>query len=159
MFQILAQPVTSLPNVSSSGSSATVLIIVVVMAFIVGIFIVAFLRSRQRPEMLGMTPERVAATWKNIEAMSTQGVMGAKIAVIEADKLLDGVLKSMMIPGETLGERLKVAGYKYQDLHHVWPAHKLRNQLVHDAAFEITSRQASQALRDYAKALRVLHLL
>ncbi len=81
------------------------------------------------------------------------------MAIVEADKLLDSSLKSMTIPGETLGERLKFASYKYPELRKVWFAHKLRNQLVHEASFEISVGQAKSALHEYKKALKVLHVL
>jgi hypothetical protein len=78
---------------------------------------------------------------------------------MEADKLLDHVLKSMSFPGETMAERLKLAEYKYASLRQVWPAHKLRNQLVHDPAFDMSVRQAKFALKEFKDALKVLNVL
>jgi len=85
--------------------------------------------------------------------------MGAKLALLEADNLLDSGLKSIMMPGETLGERLKVAGYKYPNLKNVWWAHKLRNQLAHESSFQISQRQARQALDEFERALKTLNIL
>jgi hypothetical protein len=65
----------------------------------------------------------------------------------------------MMLPGETLGERLKSAAYKYPNIRQVWGAHRLRNQLVHDSAFELSLRQAKGALRDYQAALKTLNVM
>ncbi len=135
------------------------LVAVLVIMIVVGVLIHKLLRAIRRPELYGMEREKIQETWQQIQQLSTQGVMGAKLSVIEADKLLDQALKSMMMPGETLGERLKVAAYKYPQIRNVWPAHKLRNQLVHDAAFEITSRAAHQALHDFENALKTLNVL
>ncbi|MEI7512257.1 MAG: hypothetical protein WCK01_02235 [Candidatus Uhrbacteria bacterium] len=131
----------------------------VVVVIILGILFQKLMYALRRPELHGLTPEKVRETWRQIEETSDHGIMGAKLSVIEADKLLDGVLRSMVIPGETLGERLKSAAYTYKDIHKVWPAHKLRNQLVHDSTFEITISQAKRALKDYEAALRTLHIL
>lgn len=112
-----------------------------------------------RPEMLGMTREQLLRRWQEVRQTGRQGIMGAKLAIFEADTLLDSGLKSIMMPGETLGERLKVACYKYPKLRDVWWAHKLRNQLAHDSSFQITQREAERALDDFERALKVLNVL
>jgi len=111
-----------------------------------------------RPEMFGLTREEVQRRWTQIRETSGQGMMGAKLAIMEADTLLDSALKSMSMPGTTLGERLKVACYKYPKLKDVWWAHKLRNQLVHEASFQTGPRQVRQALDEYERALKTLNL-
>lgn len=157
MFQLLLD--TGINDVAPSGGSSLLLPILVVGAVLLLIVIGIALKTLRRPEMVGMTPERVRQLWAEIQKTSSQGVMGAKLSVIEADKLLDNVLKSLMIPGETLGERLKAGQYKHPNLRHVWTAHKLRNQLVHDSSFEITIGAAKRALKDYEAALKTLHVL
>ncbi len=134
--------------------------VILLFGFIVLILFILWLRRRiTRPELAGLTRQQIAARWVEIRKASQQGLMGAKLAIMEADTLLDSGLKSMMIPGETLGERLKVAGYKYPQLQKVWWAHKLRNQLVHEATFQISPRQAHQALDEFEKALKTLNVL
>ncbi|MEK7473959.1 MAG: hypothetical protein AAB668_04565 [Patescibacteria group bacterium] len=130
-----------------------------VLVAMVGIAVQRLISSMRRPDLHGMTREKVLATWAEIEKNADHGLMGAKLAVIEADKLVDGVMKSMLIPGETMGERLKAAQYSYPDIRKVWLAHKLRNQLVHDSTFEITHGQAKRALKDFHAALRTLRIL
>jgi hypothetical protein len=112
-----------------------------------------------RPEMIGMTRDQLLKRWREIRQTSQHSLMGAKLALIEADTLLDSGLKSLMMPGETLGERLKVACYKYPKLRNVWWAHKLRNQLAHDSSFQITQREAERALDEFERALKVLNVL
>lgn len=131
----------------------------IVVALIALVILVRWIvRRLRRPELIGLTREQVAARWKQIRETSTQGLMGAKLAIMEADTLLDSGLKSMMMPGETLGERLKVACYKYPKLRNVWWAHKLRNQIAHEATFQISQRQAAQALDEFEKALKTLNV-
>lgn len=112
-----------------------------------------------RPELSGMSREEIAKRWAEVRKTSTQGLMGAKLAIMEADTILDAGLKSMMMPGETLGERLKVACYKYPRLKDVWWAHKMRNDLAHDASFQLSTRRAAQAIDEFERALKILNVL
>lgn len=145
-------------------SSARIPILVWVFLGVIAVSAVVFavVKIRKlftRPEMYGMSREEVRRRWVQVRETSRQGAMGAKLAIMEADTLLDSALKSMSMPGTTLGERLKVAGYKYPKLRDVWWAHKLRNQLVHEATFQVGTRQAKQALDEFERALKTLNLL
>jgi hypothetical protein len=161
MFQIVADTgALATPMLGAGGGFLPLWIVLGVFVFVALFFALhLLLRALRRPDLYGMTREKVKDMWKQIEHTSDQGVMGAKLAVIEADKLLDGVLKSMVMPGETLGERLRSAEYKYPNIKNVWPAHKLRNQLVHDSTFELSVRQAKSALKDFEAALKTLNVL
>lgn len=133
--------------------------VILVLAILVIYGITRLIRLFSRPEMHGLTREQVAERWKTIRQTSKQGQMGAKLAVMEADTLLDSALKSMLMPGTTLGERLKMAQHTYPAIKDVWWAHKIRNQLVHEASFQLSPRTASQALDEFEKALKILNLL
>ena len=79
----------------------------------------------------------------------------AKMAVIEADKLVDMILKRAGMAGETMGERLRrtqklVARGVYNDM---WEAHKVRNQLVHEIDHGIDSQKSAQAIWKMKKYL------
>jgi len=75
--------------------------------------------------------------------------MEPKLAVIEADKLVDTVLKKSGLKGESLGERLRSAQKLVsRDVYsNMWEAHKIRNQIVHDHDFDI--RYVDHALAIY----------
>jgi hypothetical protein len=97
------------------------------------------------------------ARWAEIEAMvRAEGQMTAKVAIIEADKLLDHALKALAMPGTTLGERLKFAQYKYPELRKVWWAHKVRNQLAHEASYRLEPGIARKAVAEFRRALERL---
>ncbi len=78
------------------------------------------------------------------------------VVVIEGDKLLDKALVEMGVPGKTMGDRLKKSGDKFENLNSVWRVHKLRNAIAHEAGFEISYKQASNALNVYKEALKNL---
>ena len=76
--------------------------------------------------------------------------------IIEADKLLDKAMVEMGVPGKTMGDRLKRRGDKFEHLNAVWRVHKLRNAIAHESGFEISYKQASNALAVYKQALKDL---
>lgn len=101
--------------------------------------------------------EAMRRRWAEVESLlDAPGELSPKLAVIEADKLLDHALKSMAMPGETLGERLKFAAYKYPKLKEVWWAHKVRNQLVHEASYRLDRGLARKAIRTYRRTLQMI---
>jgi hypothetical protein len=83
-----------------------------------------------------------------------------KFAVIEADKLVDDVLKSAGFAGESMGERLMIIKPdQLINLQYLWDAHKLRNLLVHDVNYQMTHRQAIWAIEAFESVLRELEAL
>ena len=78
------------------------------------------------------------------------------ITVIEGDKLLDKALVEMGTPGKTMGDRLKRAGGRFSNINAVWRAHKLRNAIAHESDFDISYKQAQNALIIYRQALKDL---
>jgi uncharacterized protein with HEPN domain len=145
---------------SPSGLSASITagMGLVILCFIL-ILIGLIRRALRRSHFQGMSRKEVQERWEEIERIAKQGRMGAKMAIVEADKLVDAALKSMMLPGENMGERLKAARYKYPKISEVWFAHRLRNQLVHETDFEIGGGQARSALSAFRKALQEIGAL
>ncbi len=76
--------------------------------------------------------------------------------IIEADKLLDKALIEMGAPGKTMGDRLKKSGDKFSNLNAVWRVHKMRNAIAHESGYEVSYRQAFNALTIYKQALKDL---
>ena len=75
------------------------------------------------------------------------------MVIIEGDKLLDKAMNEMGLPGKTMGEKLKKSGSRFSDLNGVWRAHKLRNAIAHETDFEVSYKQAVNALAIYKQAL------
>lgn len=68
------------------------------------------------------------------ELQKSDKMIELKHAVLEADKLVDFILKKRGYRGETFAERLRSAEdyldhRVYQD---IWDGHKIRNQIAHD---------------------------
>ena len=99
--------------------------------------------------------KKMARQWAKIAARSETGLESEyKLAVIEADSLLDEVLKKIGYEGETLGERLKkVPPDILPGIEQVWDAHKTRNNIVHDPDYRLSFDGAKKAITIYEKAL------
>ncbi len=79
------------------------------------------------------------------------------LSIIKGDKLLDKAMCELGISGRTMGDRLKKVGKdRFSQLNAVWHAHKLRNQIAHEADFAPTYAQAQHALTTYKQALKDL---
>lgn len=157
LFQLLLDTNSGAITPTNESSFPWVLMILLIVVLL-GLLGLLVWRKREDAELHGMSREKVAKNWREILTMVEQGNMGAKLAVIEADKLLDQVLRARLFPGETMVERMKVAEYKYPVINEVWWAHKLRNQLVHGDV-TLSPREAKRAIATYERVLKGLHVL
>lgn len=87
------------------------------------------------------------------QMVKSENLFELKQAVIEADKLVDYLLKAKGYPGETFADRLKAAK-AYTEIHlynSVWQGHKVRNLITHESTnFDKDSlRQAVKMLLEY----------
>ena len=110
-----------------------------------------------------LTSEKEASTrenWQKIEELLKLGKPSQlRQAVIEGDKIVDGVLRELVL-GSTMGERLKSARdlFSREAYNRLWEAHKIRNSLVHEAGFEppyYVCKEAVEKLRESLVALNI----
>ena len=114
-------------------------------------------RGRMNYETLKLVEDK----WPGInQALLSKNPSSLKQAVIEADKIVDYVLRQLYPETETMGERLKLAKEKflnnkisYDDL---WYAHKVRNELVHNTNFNLPSFEVQSIIDKFAKGLELL---
>lgn len=87
--------------------------------------------------------------WREVEEMDP------KYALVEADKLVDVVLKKAQIEGMSMADRIRkteklVPRQVYQDL---WHAHKMRNEMVHEMDKYISEDESKNAIWKMKKYL------
>lgn len=83
-----------------------------------------------------------------------------KFAIIEADNLVDDLLKQAGYPGETMGERLmNIEQGQLLSLQGLWEAHKIRNKLAHDTNYFLRYAEARQAIKFFEEALKELQVI
>ena len=78
------------------------------------------------------------------------------MSVLNADKLVDQVLKKRGAKGKTMSERMKNSSALFSNNDGIWAAHKLRNKIAHESDAHITYSQARYALASFRKALKDL---
>lgn len=77
-------------------------------------------------------------------------------AIIEADIMLDDLLKQLKIPGDTIGDRLKNSDKStFKTLDNAWTAHRVRNDIAHKGtAFKLSNHLAYRTIKQYESVFR-----
>jgi len=85
--------------------------------------------------------------------LNSQNQAEWKLAIIEADSILDEILKEVGYVGETLADRLKAAG-DGGVIQQAWEAHKIRNMIAHEGGTELTHREAKRVVGLYENVFK-----
>lgn len=130
-----------------------------VFAFLIGVLIVAILLvvvivlTKKGPAPLDV--EKYRMKWLAIEKrLDRNDAASLSMVILDADKLLDLALKERGIKGETMGERMKTIKDTWSNANGVWGAHKLRNQIAHEADVTVSYDDARRALGAFKQALK-----
>lgn len=98
--------------------------------------------------------------WKKIREKSRTSEAEARLAVVEADTLLEDTLKRMGFGGQVLRERLDVLTVDIlENVEQVKKANEIRHKLVDDPNYHLDMDSAHEVLDVYEKALRNLQVL
>lgn len=99
------------------------------------------------------TPEqRENKRWKHVQTLiASNNQNDWRMAILEADSMLEDMTLAMKIPGDTLGERLKsIEPSDFLSLQNAWEAHKVRNQIAHQGSeYNLDHRTALGAIRNF----------
>lgn len=79
-----------------------------------------------------------------------------RLAIIEADNILDEMVTRIGYKGENLGEKLKsVEPSDFLTLNEAWEAHKIRNKIAHEGlSFQIDHREAKRVISLFEKVFK-----
>lgn len=98
--------------------------------------------------------------WKKIREKSRTSEAEARLAVIEADTLLEDTLKRMGFKGQFLKERLETLTVDIlENVKQVKRANEIRQKLVDDPSYYLDLESAHKVLDVYEKALENLQVL
>jgi hypothetical protein len=82
------------------------------------------------------------------------------LAIIEADNLLDDILKRIGFQGDTMAERMShITETQLSTLTNLREAHRVRNNIAHTPGFKITPPEARRILQKYRKVLEELEMI
>lgn len=99
--------------------------------------------------------------WQKIKArLESANEAEYKLAIIEADSMLNDILFRMGFKGETLGDRLKILTTAIvPNLHDVAKAHETRNSVVRDPDYHLILEETQRTLAIYEIAFSNLDLV
>jgi hypothetical protein len=109
----------------------------------------------------GMTRRRGVKGWGRIlKRLKSADESEFKIAVLEADRILNDILKLGGYPGINLNERLAgMTSANLSNLEEIRQVHKLHERIISDPDFSITQNEARVAIEIYKKAFQELQLI
>ncbi|MEK7505869.1 MAG: hypothetical protein AAB597_03170 [Patescibacteria group bacterium] len=95
--------------------------------------------------------------WQKIlEHMVSENSNDRRLAILEADIILDDLLDHLGYQGITIGDKLKSAeGTAFKTLQSAWEAHKIRNAIAHEGSeFEIPERESRRIIGLFESVFR-----
>lgn len=94
---------------------------------------------------------RITQYWEQLVRRANTGTPeNLRLAILEADALVDYFLKTSGYIGEHMADRLsQLIGSEVKSLERLWKAHRLRNDIVHTPGYTITPKIAADALYAY----------
>lgn len=123
-------------------------------------FIFDPLKYAKKHKAKSLKNKAVTDSWSGILAKVAEASPDAlRTAVIDADSLVDDVMKRMGRVGETFADRLATFPSEDPIVDHVWDAHRLRNEMVHSTGFQASVERAKRAVADYEAFLKDIKAL
>jgi hypothetical protein len=114
-------------------------------------------RERAVGEETTTVADSVAKRFERIRGhVNSEKESGWRLAVLEADVLLDEMVTNMGYHGDSLGEKLKsVEASDFLTLPKAWEAHAVRNRIAHEgAAFALSQREARRIIGLYEEVFK-----
>ncbi len=116
---------------------------------------------KKAKQLLSLREKMIMERWNSAVAkLAINSPEAAKMAIIEADNLVNNALKELGFAGEDLADRL--ANLELEDLEHdeeVFVAHRLRKELTDTPGFVVSVEDGKRAVAAYEAFLKELGLL
>ncbi len=91
--------------------------------------------------------ERWRKITRNVDYGSAESM---KLALIEADKMADDVLKRLGFSGHHMADRIQqMEQDEFKTVKRIWAAHRYRNNIVHTSNFQVRVDEVRKILEDY----------
>jgi hypothetical protein len=107
----------------------------------------AFKAKAQMPHLVAQAHKN--PQWQRVlDHISSESPNDWRIAILEADTILDELVRGLGYHGDNLGERLKsIDPSDMRTLEMAWEAHKVRNEVAHGTGdFILTQREAKRVV-------------
>lgn len=113
-------------------------------------------KEREKKKQEGEGVSKNERWLKTLSHLFSQHPSDWKLAVIEADSMLEVLMGDLGFKGESLGERLKNADQNtFRGLSSAWEAHTVRNRIAHEGtSFNLTQHEAKRIIAIYEQIFR-----
>ena len=83
--------------------------------------------------------------------VNSQNESDWRLSILEADIMLGDLLDKLSLPGDTIGDKLKVVEKSdFTTVDNAWEAHKIRNRIAHDGvSFQLSGHEARRVIGLY----------
>ncbi len=148
-------------KLSSAIISSFLIFGIIMLILKTELFTIGIRRLVRGTETHSFPKGKIRKQWDKILArIEAKDEANLKLAVIEADGLIDSLLKRIGYKGETMFERLKsIKPVQLKSLDGLWQAHKVRNRVVHESNFKISLSRAEEVIENYEKVLEELEAI
>jgi len=105
--------------------------------------------------------DKMITRWKKISQLSeSKNTSDWRVAIIEADMILDELLNKLQLPGDTMGEKLKaVEKSDFVTIEEAWEAHKARNAIAHQGDILLNQRETRRIVSLYEAVFKEFELI
>ena len=116
-------------------------------------------KKLQQGEEISKNPRWI----KTLNYLFSQHASDWKLAIIEADSMLEELMNQLGFKGESLGDKLKSAtqparqlagGDSFRNLTSAWEVHTIRNKIAHEGSFELSQYEAKRVIALYEQIFR-----
>ena len=82
-----------------------------------------------------------------------------KIAIIEADEVIDQFLEKMGYAGQNMAERLeKMSPDEIENRDEIREAHEIRNKIIHDHQFKVDESLARETIKKFENFINIFNI-
>lgn len=83
-----------------------------------------------------------------------------KVAIIEADSVIDDLIRRMGYKGENMTERIEnIPSGQLDRIEEIKEAHEIRNRIIHEEEFKVSRKAAEEVLAKYEHLLKHFEVL
>lgn len=102
--------------------------------------------------------KRIEKDWNKVKVRLDAGLESEyKLAIIEADNMMDSVLKRMGYGGENLGERLgNLTSATLPNIEEIKEVHQMKNNIIRDPSYTVTLDDTRKIMDVYEKGFQDL---
>jgi hypothetical protein len=118
-------------------------------------------RKLYYPEVVEESPQGNIKWQRILDLSESQNENDWRLAIIEADILLAELLDKMDLPGDTIGDKLKlIERGDFATLDNAWEAHKSRNAIAHQgSSYLLNQREAKRIITLFQSVFEEFHMI